>query len=73
MYSKWAEITTSVPHGSILRPILFNYKFTEIAWKEVSCIKGRYLQTIPISLQIILGLPIHSKAGYINIEIRLGT
>ena len=47
---------------------------TEIAWKEVSCIKGRYLQTTPISLQIILGLPkIHSKTGYINIEIRLGT
>ena len=46
----------------------------EIAWKEVSCIKGRYLQTTPISLQIILGLPkIHSKTGYINIEIRLGT
>ena len=47
---------------------------TEIAWKEVSCIKGRYLQTTPISLQIILGLPkIHSKTDYINIEIRLGT
>ena len=46
---------------------------TEIAWKEVSC-KGRYLQTTPISLQIILGLPkIHSKTGYINIEIRVGT
>ena len=45
-----------------------------IAWKEVSCIKGRYLQTRPISLQIILGLPkIHSKTGYVNIEIRLGT
>ena len=46
----------------------------EIAWKEISCIKGRYLQTTPIMLQIILGLPtIRSRTGYIYIIIRLGT